>query len=41
MSKEARVYRVYNDEAVRKDAEETEGMQKHLDTQIIFVSVFI
>jgi hypothetical protein len=37
MSDDARVWRVYNDEAERVDAEMVEGWRSILDTLLIFV----
>ena len=41
MADEARVWRVYNDEAEMKDTEMIAGMQGNLDTQLIFVRPFL
>jgi hypothetical protein len=38
MSDNARVWRVYNDESERQDADLVEGWRSTLDTQLIFVS---
>ena len=38
MSDDARVWRVYNDESERQDADLVEGWRSTLDTQLIFVS---
>jgi hypothetical protein len=39
LSENARVWRVYNDEADQRDAEMVEGWRSTLDTLLIFVSL--